>query len=676
MKPRLRRLAVILLAAFVLLPMLPTEPNSTQADDLNDTVVRVLLSTDGADSVTVTLSGKYAVGDKSFSDGTVTATISDGTITLKHSSKGTVGSSKTSVRLSRVGTDDKTLLTFQNAKHGKRSYFGDFLFYNDGGTLRVVNYIDLQHYLYGVVSGEMSDSYKSEVLKVETIIAKGYVLAEVAARTSKYFDVYDTTKSQVYFGYIASETNTIASVDAVWTQTLLYQGRVVKTYYSTADGGQIITPYTCWGGKENRGAYHYGYDPFDLAGSSKNVVVTLDGASPKSMNAALYAFLLNKAGDDASEIISIDAIQGLYDPANPNGTDRFPKDLAPQKRYDWTLTVRTASGTGQVSFSCTPDEVKALVAKDATGTTCFVVRTGKTEWKLVWGVPSGHRAGLSHRGALRMVKEGYSYVDVLKFYYRGATLYAADGTAIESAATFDVTYEDGAEPSASATPTASASPTPTPSPTPSATAFPDPVYEKDVIITSNTLNLREGPSTAYTVIKKLKLGAILCVYGTKGDWLYVCDAAGTFGWVHGGYVTDYRATPTVQWEGVCNSDDSNLRTGPSTNFPKLYAIDAGNPLYVYYRTGNWYFVMDRNTGQGAFIYYTYVTLGAAAPAFISGDVDGSGEITAADAAMILRHIVNLITLRDAELLSADYTGDGTVNAADAAQILRKVVGLV
>ena len=94
MKLRLRRLAAILLAAFVLLPMLPTEPNSTQADDLNDTVVRVLLSTDGADSVTVTLAGKYAVGDKSFSDGTVTATISDGTITLKHSSKGTVEAAK------------------------------------------------------------------------------------------------------------------------------------------------------------------------------------------------------------------------------------------------------------------------------------------------------------------------------------------------------------------------------------------------------------------------------------------------------------------------------------------------------------------------------------------------------------------------------------------------------
>ena len=102
--------------------------------------------------------------------------------------------------------------------------------------------------------------------------------------------------------------------------------KTVKTYYSTANGGQAITPRIRWGGTANDGAYWFGYDPFDLAGSSKNVVLTIDGATPKNMNAALYAFLLDKAG--AKEIVSVDALTGIYDPEHPGGTARYPSTLA------------------------------------------------------------------------------------------------------------------------------------------------------------------------------------------------------------------------------------------------------------------------------------------------------------------------------------------------------------
>ena len=331
----MRRLLCLMLAIL----LLPFSLHAS-AGAADETTVRVLLSTDEASSVSVTLSGKYAVGDQSVTDGTVTASIENGVITVSHSSAGVLKTTDTVTRLRRVGTDASTILTFRNAKHGKRTYYGDFVFYNDGGTLRVVNYVDLHNYLYGVVSGEMSDSSKPDLLKVETVCAKGFVLTEIEARASKYFDVYDTTKSQLYYGYVATDANTIAAVDAVWQQTLRYNGSTVKTYYSTADGGQILTPYIHWGGKANDGAYYFGYDPFDLAGSSKNVVLAIDGTSPKSMDASLYAFLLSKAGGDVKEIVSVDALEGVHDTAQPNGTDRYPKSLAPQARYDWKLTVK------------------------------------------------------------------------------------------------------------------------------------------------------------------------------------------------------------------------------------------------------------------------------------------------------------------------------------------------
>ncbi len=659
----MKRIITALFAALLLLPLCALRFSTGEAEE---TIVRVRLSTDDASTVSVTLSGQYAVDDKTVTGGTVTASIKNGTITLKHSSAGTLKSSSTSVRLARIGTDDGTTITFQNAKHGKRVYFGDFVFYNDGGTMRVLNYVDMHRYLYGVVSGELSDSSKPDFLKVETIIAKGFALAEVESRKTKYFDVYDTTQSQLYYGYVKEDANTIAAVDAVWRQTLRFEGKTVKTYYSTADGGQIITPRIRWGGTANDGAYWFGYDPFDLAGSSKNVSFAIRGDAPKSMDAALYAFLLNRA--DAKEIVSVDALTGLYDPDNPNGTARYPSTLAPQKRYDWTLTVRDdADRRKQVSFSCTPDEVKAAIAPSAAGAICFAVRTAEKEWKLVWGVNSGHRAGLSHRGAKQMVKEGYSYVDVLKFYYRGATLFDENGRPIESNATFPFTYEEGASPQ----PTAQPTPTPTPVPPEEL-----PPVDHLAIVTAIALNMRAGPSVDSDPVAVLQLGTILSVFSEENGWLYVYDEhTCALGYVSAAYASYYEREPTAKWEGVCNADDSNLRSGPSTNFTKYYAIDSGNPLYVYYRSGNWYFVMDRNTGRGAFIWKDYVTLGAEAPKVLIGDANVDGTVDATDASLILRYLVGLSPMRDAQLLAADGTRNGAVEAADASLLLRRLVGL-
>ena len=697
----MKRLLCLLLC-ILLLPL----ARAAAETDGTETVVRVRLSTGDADTVTLKLSGKYALDGKTVSGGTVTATLKNGKITVTHSTAGTLKTTTSSAKLARVGTDAATKITYDNPKHGTRVYYGDFVFYNDDGMLRLLNYVDMHNYLYGVVSGEMSDGSKPDVLKVETICAKGFALAEVESRKSKYFDVYDTTTSQLYYGYVAGDKNTIAAVDAVWKQTLKYNGRIVKTYYSTANGGQAITPRIRWGGTANDGAYWFGYDPFDLEGSKKNTVLTVNGASPKTMDEALYAFLLARTG--AKEIVSVDLLVGVYDPNNPSGTARYPFALAPQKRWDWKLTVKDGAGSKkQVGISCTPAEVKAKAAPDATGSVCFAVHTEKNVWKLVWGVSSGHRAGLSHRGTGQMVKQGYSYVDVLKFYYRGATLVDENGKAIESKATFDFTYEDGAtpfptavptpKPSATPTPSATASPTPTakptatPTPTAKPTATPTPTATPkpspgesgyDVIVVSNTLKLRKGPSTSYAAIKTLTLGAILrCIESdASGEWEKVCDESGSIGWVSDHYVAYYEREPQLHREGVCNADDSNLRSGPSTNFTKYRSLNEGDKVYVCYETGSgyggdWYYIVDRATGQGAFIWKNYITLGAEVPAVLRGDANGSGTLTTADAALILRYLVKLSPPADLNLLAADYTCDGTVDALDAAAILRHIVGL-
>lgn len=67
------------------------------------------------------------------------------------------------------------------------------------------------------------------------------------------------------------------------------------------------------------------------------------------------------------------------------------------------------------------------------------------------------------------------------------------------------------------------------------------------------------------------------------------------------------------------------------------------------------------------------SLGAAT---VLGDANSDGHVTAADAALVLRYIVNLNDLTFEEKRNADANEDGKITAADASCILRVIVGLM
>lgn len=58
-----------------------------------------------------------------------------------------------------------------------------------------------------------------------------------------------------------------------------------------------------------------------------------------------------------------------------------------------------------------------------------------------------------------------------------------------------------------------------------------------------------------------------------------------------------------------------------------------------------------------------------------GDLDGDGVVTAADASLLLRYLVDLSELTDDQLSLADANGDGVISVKDAAAMLRMCVGL-
>lgn len=100
----------------------------------------------------------------------------------------------------------------------------------------VVNLVEIQEYLKGVVPNEMPISFGLEALKAQAVAARNYVLTP---RTQAYkeFNVVDSVASQVYFGANTEEelaTRAVMETDGV---VALYNNDLILALYSSTAGG-------------------------------------------------------------------------------------------------------------------------------------------------------------------------------------------------------------------------------------------------------------------------------------------------------------------------------------------------------------------------------------------------------------------------------------------------------
>ena len=100
----------------------------------------------------------------------------------------------------------------------------------------LINLVEIQDYLKGVVPNEMPVKFGLEALKAQTVAARNYVLTP---RTQAYeeFSVVDSVASQVYFGANTEEdlaTRAVMETDGV---VALYDNDLILTLYSSTAGG-------------------------------------------------------------------------------------------------------------------------------------------------------------------------------------------------------------------------------------------------------------------------------------------------------------------------------------------------------------------------------------------------------------------------------------------------------
>jgi stage II sporulation protein D len=136
------------------------------------------------------------------------------------------------------------LPTTQPLSYAGRTYRGTFVVASDGKSVSVVDNVDLEQYLYGVVPSEMPYSWSTEALKAQAVVARSYALA--VRKSGGAFDLYPDTRSQVYRGIAGEQESTTAAVDATADQVLLYDGKVAVTYFYSTSGGRTAAISDVW----------------------------------------------------------------------------------------------------------------------------------------------------------------------------------------------------------------------------------------------------------------------------------------------------------------------------------------------------------------------------------------------------------------------------------------------
>lgn len=100
----------------------------------------------------------------------------------------------------------------------------------------LVNVLDSEEYLRGVVPNEMPVSFGLQALKAQTVAARNYVLSP-RTKAYKEFDVNDSVASQVYFG--ANTEKSLSNQAIAETQGIvaLYDWELILAQYSSTAGG-------------------------------------------------------------------------------------------------------------------------------------------------------------------------------------------------------------------------------------------------------------------------------------------------------------------------------------------------------------------------------------------------------------------------------------------------------
>ncbi|UCD20383.1 MAG: SpoIID/LytB domain-containing protein [candidate division WOR-3 bacterium] len=285
-----------------------------------------------------------------------------------------------------------------------RNYRGGLEVRKIDGRLWVINVLDIESYLKGVVPCEIGgiNEKELEAAKAQAVAARTYALAHIGQYSDLGFDLYATVQDQVYKGIACEREMTNRVVESTAGEALYYRGTAVEAKYHSTCGGRTADFNDAWAGAAPpylasvrcdycRKSPHYRWTK----------VMTRD---------EFFAHLRRRLGRINIKLEEGELIHSFRMMRSKRSHRLKELILVTNKRELKIANYRIRTLFGE------PDDPGGLLKS-----TCIFVKT-KGDEVMIEGRGFGHGVGMCQFGALEMAVQGRNYRQILYHYYRGTRI--------------------------------------------------------------------------------------------------------------------------------------------------------------------------------------------------------------------------------------------------------------
>lgn len=112
----------------------------------------------------------------------------------------------------------------------------------------VVNVLDVETYLRGVLKMEINPAWPMEAIRAQAIVARTYAISHAGQSGAKGYDFDDSHNAQVYRGVNAEDPTLDKGIAATRGLVVAWQGQLALTPYHSDSGGWTADVRDVWGG--------------------------------------------------------------------------------------------------------------------------------------------------------------------------------------------------------------------------------------------------------------------------------------------------------------------------------------------------------------------------------------------------------------------------------------------
>ncbi|WP_041313599.1 SpoIID/LytB domain-containing protein [Heliomicrobium modesticaldum] len=316
--------------------------------------------------------------------------------------------------------------------------------------MALINVIDVESYLYGVVGQEIGMNAPEEAMKAQAVVSRTYALQQRERRRQigDYYDLRADLGSQVYKGVDGEQARVLKAVDDTRGQVITYDGAIIEAVFHSNSGGytedaRLVwnsdVPYLRgvpapedryaeeWGGTAAL-AYHWRKQltPDEIARKTQSLTGKDLGELQRlrivETSRSGRVTRLEVVGSRGTVSIDRTKVRQLLDTPSTKftladgsgnyvalgyGADGIKKNALPA---GGTYAI-TSSGVAAVSSD------PYVITSDGVGPAPKAPSTTAAGIIVIDGYGYGHGVGMSQWGAMGLARNGKSYTEIIEHYY-------------------------------------------------------------------------------------------------------------------------------------------------------------------------------------------------------------------------------------------------------------------